>query len=382
MEKDKSKIKVMVGLSGGVDSAVALALLKAEGYDVEAAFMRNWDSLLNNDVSGNPTLNDPKCPQEVDFQDAVEVAEKLGVKLHRVDFVKEYWDNVFTYFLREYEVGRTPNPDVFCNKYIKFDAFLDWALQQGADYVATGHYAKLERKNGELLLKKSADKNKDQTYFLSQLSKAQLERTLFPLGDIEKKEVRAIAERLDLSPAKKKDSTGICFIGERNFRDFLKNYIPAQEGAIVDINTGKEIGRHTGVYYYTLGQRRGLGIGGLKEYAENKRWYVCKKDVAYNILYVANDEEDEHLKSDKIMLTDVNFINGELPSSSDLMVKLRYRQKDLPAKYFRDEKGAYLLFPEPYFAVTPGQAAVFYHKDVCLGGAIIGDVFYKGKKVN
>ncbi|MDI9510483.1 MAG: tRNA 2-thiouridine(34) synthase MnmA [Bacillota bacterium] len=382
MKKDKANIKVMVGLSGGVDSAVALALLKKEGYDVEAAFMRNWDSLLNNDVSGNPTLYDPTCPQEVDYNDAKAVAETLGVKLHRVDFVKEYWDNVFSYFLSEYEVGRTPNPDIFCNKYIKFDAFLAWALEMGADYIATGHYAKLEEVNGELVMKKSADKNKDQTYFLSQLSQAQLKRTLFPLGDIPKSKVREIAEKLNLSPAKKKDSTGICFIGERHFRDFLKNYIPAQDGVIVDINTGKEIGTHTGVYYYTLGQRRGLGIGGLKDYPENKRWYVCKKDVVNNILYVANDDEDEHLKSDKITLTDVNFINEELKSGTPLNVKLRYRQKDLPATYYKNKDGAYLLFPKPYLAVTPGQAAVFYIDEVCLGGAIIGDLFYKGKKIN
>jgi tRNA-specific 2-thiouridylase len=344
--------------------------------------MRNWDSLLNNDVSGNPTLYDPTCPQEVDYNDAKAVAETLGVKLHRVDFVKEYWDNVFSYFLSEYEVGRTPNPDIFCNKYIKFDAFLAWALEMGADYIATGHYAKLEEVNGELVMKKSADKNKDQTYFLSQLSQAQLKRTLFPLGDIPKSKVREIAEKLDLSPAKKKDSTGICFIGERHFRDFLKNYIPAQDGVIVDINTGKEIGTHTGVYYYTLGQRRGLGIGGLKDYPENKRWYVCKKDVVNNILYVANDDEDEHLKSDKITLTDVNFINEELKSGTPLNVKLRYRQKDLPATYYKNKDGAYLLFPKPYLAVTPGQAAVFYIDEVCLGGAIIGDLFYKGKKIN
>ncbi len=382
MKKDKANIKVMVGLSGGVDSAVALALLKEQGYNVEAAFMRNWDSLLNNDVSGNPTLHDPTCPQEVDFADAQNVAFALGIKLHRVDFVKEYWDNVFTYFLEEYAVGRTPNPDIFCNKYIKFDAFLKWALAHGADYVATGHYAKLAREDGVLKLKKSADKNKDQTYFLSQLSKSQLEKSMFPLGDIPKTKVRAIAASLNLSPAKKKDSTGICFIGERHFRDFLKNYIPAQHGIIVDINTNKKIGTHSGVYYYTLGQRRGLGIGGLKDYPENKRWYVCKKDVVNNILYVANDDQDEHLKSDKISLTHVNFINEELPNGSKLNVKLRYRQKDLPATYVKDESGSYLVFPRSYYAVTPGQAAVFYDGDTCLGGAIIHDVFYKGKKVN
>ena len=382
MNNDKSKIKVMVGLSGGVDSAVALYLLQKEGYDVHAGFMRNWDAIANNDISGNPTLLDPACPQEVDYDDAVKVANELGVTLHRVDFIKEYWDDVFTYFLKEYAEGRTPNPDIFCNKYIKFEAFLKWAKSLGFDYIATGHYAKKVEKDGISYMLKSKDTDKDQTYFLSQLSSAQLEKTLFPLGDVTKSEVRAIAKKLNLTPANKKDSTGICFIGERQFRDFLKNYIPAQAGVIKDINTDKVIGSHVGVYYYTLGQRRGLGIGGLKDYQENKRWYVCKKDVKNNVLYVANDDHDEHLKSDKITLTDVNFINEPLPSGSVISVKLRYRQKDLKATYYMNENGAYLRVPTPYFAVTPGQAAVFYDDDICLGGAIIGDIYFDEIKVN
>lgn len=382
MKSNNKKIKIMVGLSGGVDSAVALALLLEAGYDVHAGFMRNWDSLANNDISGNPTLNDPECAQEVDYADALKVANKLGVPLHRVDFIKEYWDEVFLYFLAEYEKGRTPNPDIFCNKYIKFDAFLKWATELGFDYIATGHYAKKVVKDGKPYLVKSRDHDKDQTYFLSQLSSAQLQKTLFPLGDITKKEVRAIAQKLALAPAEKKDSTGICFIGERHFRDFLKNYIPTQAGIIVDINNGQTIGMHSGVYYYTLGQRRGLGIGGLKDYADNKRWYVCKKDVLNNILYVANDENDEHLKSDKISLTNVNFINEALISGTKLKAKFRYRQNDHDVTYIKDATGHYLLFPNPYLAVTPGQAAVFYDGDVCLGGAIIHDVYYKGRQVN
>lgn len=382
MNNDKSKIKVMVGLSGGVDSAVALALLKKEGYDVHAGFMRNWDALANNDISGNPTLLDPACPQEVDYDDAVKVAQELGVTLHRVDFIKEYWDDVFTYFLKEYERGRTPNPDIFCNKYIKFDAFMKWAKSLGFDYIATGHYAKKIEKDGKVFLAKSKDSDKDQTYFLSQLSNTQLKKTLFPLGDITKSEVRAIASSLNLTPASKKDSTGICFIGERQFREFLKNYIPAQNGSIVDINTNKVIGFHTGVYYYTLGQRRGLGIGGLKDYSENKRWYVCKKDVVNNILYVANDDHDAHLQSDFITLSDVNFINGEILSGTNINVKLRYRQKDLKATFVNSEEGPSLVFPTPYLAVTPGQAAVFYDGEICLGGAIIKDVFFQKQKVN
>ena len=380
--ENKRNIKVMVGLSGGVDSAVALLLLKEEGYDVHAGFMRNWDAIANNDISGNPTLNDDACPQEVDYEDAKKVAEQLGVTLHRVDFIKEYWDDVFLYFLKEYERGRTPNPDIFCNKYIKFAAFLKWAEAQGFDYIATGHYAQKIEKDGKVYLGKSLDQDKDQTYFLSQLSKEQLKKTLFPLGNIKKAEVRRLAKKFNLAPASKKDSTGICFIGERHFKDFLKNYIPAKPGVIVDINNGQTIGMHTGVYYYTLGQRRGLGVGGLKNYDENKRWYVAKKDVATNTLFVANDEEDEHLKSDKITISNLNIINDIPLDGTKLNAKFRYRQKEVVVHCYFSGEEPYLLFPEPYLAVTPGQAVVFYDGEYCLGGAIIEDLFYKGQKIN
>lgn len=380
--ENNNNIKVMVGLSGGVDSAVALLLLKEAGYDVHAGFMRNWDAIANNDISGNPTLGDDACPQEVDYEDAKKVAEQLNVPLHRVDFIKEYWDDVFIYFIKEYEMGRTPNPDIFCNKYIKFAAFLKWAEEQGFDYIATGHYAQKIEKDGKVYLGKSLDQDKDQTYFLSQLSKEQLSKTLFPLGDIKKAEVRRLAKKFKLAPATKKDSTGICFIGERHFKDFLKNYIPAKPGVIVDINNGQTIGMHTGVYYYTLGQRRGLGIGGLKNYEENKRWYVAKKDVVSNILYVANDEEDEHLKSDKITLSTLNIINEIPVNGTKLTAKFRYRQKEQPVECYFNDSTPYLIFPNPYLAVTPGQAVVFYEGNLCLGGAIIEDVFYKGKKIN
>lgn len=380
---DKSKIKVMVALSGGVDSAVALHLLIEEGYDVSAGFMRNWDSLANSDILGNPTLGDPACPQEVDYDDALAVANKLGVKLYRVDFVKEYWDNVFTYFLKEYENGRTPNPDIFCNKYIKFDAFLKWARSLGFDYIAMGHYAKKVVINGLTYLGEARDTDKDQTYFLSQLSNKQLQQTLFPLGDLTKGEVRKIADSLKLDVARKSDSTGICFIGERHFRDFLKNYIPMQEGPIVDLTTNEVIGRHQGVFYYTIGQRRGLGIGGIKGRDDNPRWYVAKKDVSTNTLYVASDEESIYLQSTKITFTDLNFLTKEISDGQEIEVRFRYRQKKVKATFYKtSETTGKLLFPTPYLSVTPGQAVVFYDKGLCLGGAIINDIYFKEEKRN
>ena len=246
--------KVVIGLSGGVDSSVAAILLKEQGYEVIGLFMRNWDSTINNDYLGNPNLNESICPQEQDYNDALKVADKIGISLYRIDFIKEYWDDVFTYFLDELKKGRTPNPDIMCNKYIKFSAFVKEAKRLGADYIATGHYAKME--NGRLM--RSKEKNKDQTYFLSQLSKEQLENVIFPLGDIENKsEVREIAKKYDLVTASKKDSTGICFIGERNFKNFLKNYLPSKEGDMVNIDTNKIVGKHQGLMYYTIGQRKG-----------------------------------------------------------------------------------------------------------------------------
>ena len=261
---EKKKLKVMIGLSGGVDSAVAAYLLIQQGYEVAGGFMRNWDAIANGDFLGNPTLNESQCPQEKDYEDALKVAEKLGIPLYRIDFVKEYWDYVFSYFLDEYKLGRTPNPDIFCNKYIKFDKFLNFALENGFDMIATGHYAKRVEVDGDRVeMHKSFDQNKDQTYFLSQVSQEQLQKCLFPLEGISKEEVRKIARELELDIANKKDSTGVCFIGERNFKQFLNNYLPAHRGDIVDIKTGNIVGKHDGVLYYTLGQRRGLGIGGI-----------------------------------------------------------------------------------------------------------------------
>lgn len=354
---------VVVGISGGVDSSVAAILLKNQGYNVIGLFMRNWDSTLNNDFLGNPNLNNNICPQEEDYNDAVKVCEKIGIPLHRVDFVKEYWDYVFTYFLDELKKGRTPNPDVMCNKYIKFDMFAKKARELGADYIATGHYARMI--DGKLY--KGKDLNKDQTYFLSQVSKEQLKNVLFPVGELEKSEVRKIAHKYDLITADKKDSTGICFIGERNFKHFLENYLPNNPGDIVDIETGKVLGRHVGLMYYTIGQRRGLNIGGTKD-----RLFVVKKDLKKNVLYVASGDESKYLISYSAIIEDVNLLD-DLPYECN--AKFRYRQKDNKVFVTKLDDGNLLVkYPDGVRAVTPGQACVFYKDDECLGGGIIKEV--------
>jgi len=373
-------MKVLLGLSGGVDSAVAAYLLKQSGYDVTACFMRNWDALANGDYLGNPTINNSQCPQEKDYDDAVAVAEKLGIEILRVDFVKEYWDGVFSYLIREYEVGRTPNPDIFCNKYIKFDAFLKFAKEHGFDMIAMGHYAKRKDIDGLAYLCKSFDTNKDQTYFLSQISQDQLSSALFPLGDIDKTEVRRIAHELGLSVADKKDSTGICFIGERNFREFLKNYIPAQKGNIIDIDTGRIIGTHDGAMYYTIGQRKGLGIGGIKG-EKALGWFIAKKDIKKNILYAASGSESDYLFSDRCIVDNLNFISEKPNEGKHLNAKFRYRQEDKPVTiHYLNDNEIELIFDEPYKSVTPGQAAVIYDGDICLGGGLIKETYYKGKR--
>ena len=366
-------MKTLVGLSGGVDSAVAAYLLKEQGYDVTCAFMRNWDSLANDDFNGNPTVNDPVCPQEADYNDALATAEKLGLPLLRIDFIKEYWDDVFKTFLSEYRRGRTPNPDILCNKYIKFDSFMKFAHEQGFDTVATGHYAKNGRENGRAVLLKADDRNKDQSYFLAEISRDVLDHVVFPLGSIDKTEVRKIAEELDLSIAHKKDSTGICFIGERHFRAFLSNYLPMKPGRILNIADGKEVGRHQGVMYYTIGQRKGLDIGGIGPF------FVIGKNVEKNELYVTDAAHEEYLYSDSCLITGVNWLaDRELPLSCT--AKFRYRQQDNPVRIAMNADGTLTAsYPQTIRSVTPGQEAVIYDGDTVICGGQIDKVFRNGE---
>lgn len=357
-----------------MDSAIAAYLLKQQGYEVSGGFMRNWDSAANNDVLGNPTLENDICPQEEDYNDAKKVAEILDIPLLRVDFIKEYWDDVFVTFLKEYKAGRTPNPDILCNKYIKFDAFFDFARKEGFDMVATGHYAIVEHLDGCSIMRKAHDLNKDQTYFLAQIAPSALNDTLFPLGNIDKPEVRRIAAELNLNVAGKKDSTGICFIGERNFRQFLQNYLPAHDGNIIDITTKEVVGRHIGVLYYTIGQRKGLGIGG-----DQGRWFVAGKNVETNELYVASSQHDGWLYSDSCLVSQVNWLRDvHLPLEG--CAKFRYRQKDNPViiEPYSDDM-VLVRYPQKVAAVTPGQQAVFYQGDECLGGGVIEQTFIEGK---
>ena len=372
-------MKVILGLSGGVDSSVSLKLLKDQGYDVEAMFMRNWDSATNNDILGNPDIDDDVCPQEKDYQDAVKVCEELGVKLNRIDFIEEYWNTVFTYFLDEYRSGRTPNPDIMCNKYIKFNAFLKYASSLGADYIAMGHYARVRHDKDMSYLLRGVDSNKDQTYFLCQISQEQLRKSLFPVGDLTKAEVRQIASDANLWTAKKKDSTGICFIGERNFKQFLKNYLPSTPGDIVTTK-GEVIGKHDGLMYYTIGQRKGLGIGGSKEYL-NDAWFVCGKDLEKNQLIVGQGHDSIYLMSNNCIASNVNWISYKPEENKEYQAKFRYRQADniVTFKYL-DNNRIHVFYKNGCRAVTPGQAVVLYDGEICLGGAIIDEVYYNEER--
>lgn len=370
-ENNTQKKKVVVGLSGGVDSAVSVIMLQKAGYDVEGMFMRNWDSSLNNDVLGNPHTMDSVCPQEVDYMDAVKTAEELGIKLHRVDFVNEYWENVFGYFLDEYKKCRTPNPDILCNSEIKFKCFLNKAMEMGFDYIAMGHYARITHE--PLKIYKGLDHNKDQTYFLSQLTKKQLERALFPIGELTKPEVRQIALDYNLSIAKKKDSTGVCFIGERNFKEFLENYLPAKPGEMMTLD-GEVVGKHDGLMYYTIGQRKGLGLGGAGD-----AWFVLGKDVEKNILYVGRGDQ-EYLYSNRAIVSNVNWL-GEDFIERDINVKFRYRSNDVKAHIkWIDDKRLEVTYPDRAKSVTPGQACVFYDGEELLGGSTIDTVYMNDVK--
>ncbi|HBO38933.1 MAG TPA: tRNA 2-thiouridine(34) synthase MnmA [Pasteurellaceae bacterium] len=359
---ENSKKKVIVGMSGGVDSSVSAFILQQQGYQVEGLFMKNWEEDDDTDY----------CTAAADLADAQAVCDNLNIRLHKINFAAEYWDNVFEHFLSEYKAGRTPNPDILCNKEIKFKAFLDYAVEDlGADYIATGHYVRRRDVNGQSQLLRGLDNNKDQSYFLYTLSKDQVARSLFPVGDIEKPMVRRIAEDLGLITAKKKDSTGICFIGERKFKDFLSRYLPALPGDIKTMD-GEIIGRHQGLMYHTLGQRKGLGIGGIKGKDENA-WYVAEKDLVNNVLIVAQGHDNSALLSSGLIAQQLHWVDrNPLRHPLRCTVKTRYRQTDIPCTVTPiNDDFIEVRFDDPQIAVTPGQSAVFYQGDVCLGGGVI-----------
>lgn len=356
-------MRIVVGVSGGVDSSVAAYLLKQQGHEVIGLFMVNWEEI------------DGTCTAEQDFEDVKRVCNKIGIPYFSVNFAKEYYDRVFEYFLDEYKKGRTPNPDVLCNREVKFGPFLEQAMKLGADKIATGHYCKKIEKDGKYYLAKADDLNKDQSYFLCQLNQEQLKSVVFPLENINKPQVREIAKQLELSTAEKKDSTGICFIGERNFKKFLQQYLPAQKGKILDLD-GNEVGVHDGLMYYTLGQRRGLNIGGRKG-GNGERWFVIKKDLENNILYVSQGEDDL-LYSDGLYASGMNWI-PELPNVKefDCLAKFRYRQPDQKVHVtILNDKEIKVDFAERQRAITPGQFVVLYNEEgLCLGGGIIDKSF-------
>jgi tRNA-specific 2-thiouridylase len=357
--------RVVIGMSGGVDSSVAAWLLKQQGYEVIGLFMKNWED----------DDNDEYCSTRQDWIDAVSVADVLGIDIEAVNFAAEYKDRVFAEFLREYQAGRTPNPDVLCNAEIKFKAFLDHAMQLGADWIATGHYARVREVDGSFQLLKAVDASKDQSYFLHRLNQAQLSKTLFPLGELHKTEVRQIAAKLDLPNAAKKDSTGICFIGERPFREFLNRYLSYQAGPMKTA-AGETVGQHVGLSFYTLGQRKGIGLGGLKSHrnplGDSDPWYVARKDMAANALYIVQGHDHPWLLSSSLTARQASWVAGKPPTAGLLSAKTRYRQADVECGLAIAGADSFELeFSYPQWAVTPGQSAVVYEGDICLGGGVI-----------
>ena len=364
------KQRIVVGLSGGVDSAVTAHLLKQQGHEVVGIFMKNWEDDDDSEY----------CSSNIDFIDAASVADVLGIEIEHVNFAADYKDRVFAEFLREYQAGRTPNPDVLCNAEIKFKAFLDHAMRLGAEKIATGHYARVRRNDatGRHELLKGLDPAKDQSYFLHRLNQRQLSKTLFPVGELHKTEVRRIADEIGLPNAKKKDSTGICFIGERPFREFLNRYISKEPGPIRD-ERGRQIGEHQGLSFYTLGQRQGLGIGGIKAKGaqrgagDHSPWFVARKDVENNTLWVVQGHDHPWLLSPTLEADDASWVAGDAPVAGTYGAKSRYRQADASCELQEGARGAFRLeFAQPQWAVTPGQSAVLYDGEVCLGGGVIG----------
>lgn len=360
--------RVILGMSGGVDSSVSALLLKEAGYDVIGLFMKNWDEKDEDGV----------CTATQDSLDASRVASQLGIPFYTVNFEKEYWDKVFTYFLDEYKKGRTPNPDVMCNQEIKFNAFLHYALKLDAEYIAMGHYAQVEERDGDYYLLRGKDNNKDQTYFLSRIDQKALSKTLFPVGHLDKKEVRELAQKHNLYTAEKKDSTGICFIGERDFNAFIDKYLLAKEGDIVDVD-GNKLGKHSGLIHYTLGQRKGIGLGGI---GTGEPWFVAGKNLKKNILYVAQGSKNPALYSVSMIGESPKWILGKAPKFPlKCTAKFRYRQSDIPVTVDMLENGnLHIKYDNPVKAVTPGQVAVLYKDEVCLGGSIIESIEPLDKK--